>query len=56
MSEQQAQSREQDQLLTPQDVQTVNDSNRSVPTRPGWIAVLAFLVFVGGLGAFMFNF
>jgi hypothetical protein len=56
MSEQQVQSREQDQLLTPRDVQAVNDRNRKAATRPGWIAGLAFLVFMGGLAAFMFSF
>ncbi len=56
MSDQQIQSSEQEQVLTPRDVQAVNDTNRGVATRPGWIAVVAFLVFVGGLAVFMFKF
>ena len=58
MSDQKIQSpgQEQEVILTPQDVQAVNNRNRRSATRPGWIAGLAFLVFVGGLAAFMFRF
>ena len=56
MSEQQTQAPGQDQVLTPQDVQAANNKNRGSATRPGWIAAVAFLVFVGGLAAFMFHF
>lgn len=56
MSEPQTQPQGEEEVLTPQDVQSANNRNRAVATRPGWIAVVAFVGFVGGLAAFMFHF
>jgi hypothetical protein len=56
MSEQQNPASAEDKFMTPQEVQAVNNRNRGVATRPGWIAGLAFVAFAGGLAAFMFHF
>lgn len=56
MSDQQVQSPEEEAVLSPQDVQKANNRNRGSATRPGWMAGVAFVVFVGGLAAFMFHF
>lgn len=56
MSEQQTQPQSEETVLTPRDVQSANNANRKVATRPGWVAMIAFVGFVGGLAAFMFHF
>ena len=47
---------EPEAVVTPQQVQAANNENRRVATRPGWIAGVAAVAFIGGLAAFMFHF
>jgi hypothetical protein len=56
MSDQQNPASEPVEIVTPQDVQAANNRNRGSATRPGWMAGVAFVAFVGGLAAFMFHF
>jgi hypothetical protein len=55
MSEQQI-STEQQEVVTPQQVQAANNANRGRASRPGWIAGLCVLAFLGGLALFMYHF
>ncbi len=55
MSEQQI-ATEQQEVNTPQQVQAANNANRDRASRPGWIAALCMLAFLGGLAAFMYHF
>lgn len=53
---QQAESASPEAPTTPQEIKEANNQNRKSATRPGWIAGVCALVFVGGLVAFMANF
>ena len=45
-----------DKPLTPEEMKEANNRARNVPTRPGWISMLAALCFVAGLALFVTNF
>ncbi len=41
--------------VSPEEMKDINNRARGQPTRPGLIAMIAALVFIGGLATFMFN-
>ena len=49
-------SSESQSTVAPGQAEQLNELSRKNPTRPGWIAILVALAFVGGLGFFVTNF